>query len=126
MTRKIALLIAAGAAIATPALAFQTQGEQEASEPSILDRVLDRVPLVGPVHARASYTAALEDRGPGEIRGEAWQFPRVHLNTVYRLETIGDCTRVEEHVRVAAPTLLRGLVIDRARAAHAETLEALR
>lgn len=62
MTRKIALLIAAGAAIATPAIAFQAQGEQEASEPTILDRVLDRV--LGPAEQPQAEPAATSPAAP--------------------------------------------------------------
>ena len=65
MTRKIALLIAAGAAIATPAIAFQTQGGQEASEPTILDRVLDRV--LGPAEQPQAEPAATSPAAPTGI-----------------------------------------------------------
>ncbi|MBC2777491.1 class I SAM-dependent methyltransferase [Parasphingopyxis marina] len=56
MTRTIALLLAASAALSAPALAQQTSAQPESGEqPSILDRLLDRV--LGPAQ-QAEETAA--------------------------------------------------------------------
>ncbi|MEM8694490.1 MAG: hypothetical protein AAGE05_00525 [Pseudomonadota bacterium] len=65
MTRKIALLIAAGAAVATPALAYQAQGEQQENEPTILDRVLDRV--LGAAEQAQAGTSAAETAAPSAL-----------------------------------------------------------
>lgn len=58
MTRTIAMMIAASAAVAAPALAFQAQGEQQEAEPSILERVLDRV--LGPAEQPQAESSASE------------------------------------------------------------------
>ncbi|MEO1167346.1 MAG: hypothetical protein AAFW97_01410 [Pseudomonadota bacterium] len=58
MTRTIAMMIAASAAVATPALALQGQGEQQESQPTILDRVLDRV--LGPAEQQQAESTPTE------------------------------------------------------------------
>lgn len=67
MKRTLATLIAA-TAIAAPALAYQAQEQQEPREPSILDRVLDRVlgPAEQPQTAETDQTAS-EAPTPGTL-----------------------------------------------------------
>lgn len=88
-------------------------------------RVVDRIPL-GPFRLRTVYTAALEPITDDEIRGEAWQWPGVHLVTRYRLEDRGAATGLRETVTLAAPLGLRGFVRRQALAAHRTTLERMR
>jgi predicted methyltransferase len=67
MTRTIALLLAASAALSAPALAQQTSGQPESGEqaqPSILDRLLDRVlgPAQQPETAQPAEQAETQSR----------------------------------------------------------------
>ena len=57
-----------------------------------------------------------------EVRGYAWQFPGVRLQTTLALEKTESGTRLVERVCVEAPRILRRFVVRRARRAHEETL----
>ncbi len=80
-------------------------------------RVVDRL-AVGPMHIRVRYTATIEVSSEHEILAHAWQFPGIHLCTVYRMEQASESTRVIESVWVEAPRILRHYVIDQASQSH--------
>lgn len=88
-------------------------------------RVVDRIAF-GPFKLRAEYTAALEPIDAGEVRGEAWQVPGVHLITRYRLEEREQRTRLVETCTVEAPFGLRRFVARLASDAHRATLERMK
>jgi hypothetical protein len=88
-------------------------------------RVVDRVPF-GPFQLRARYVAAIEPVSDHEIRGHAWQSPRIHLETAYALNECGAKLRLVERVSVEAPWLLRRFVATQASRAHQETLAKLK
>ena len=88
-------------------------------------RVVDRIPL-GPFRLKTVYVAALEPRGDSEVRGHAWQSPKVRLHTRYGLAEVEGGTRVAERCFVDAPRLLRPFVVSQARKAHDETLDGLK
>ena len=88
-------------------------------------RVIDRIPF-GPLRLRAAYTAALEPISDGEVQGEAWQSPGVHLLPRYRLEERGPGTRLRESVTLEAPFGLRRFVYRQARDSHGTTLEKMK
>ncbi|QLC24466.1 class I SAM-dependent methyltransferase [Parasphingopyxis algicola] len=64
MKRTVALMIAT-AAIATPALAYQAQTQDDPPEPSILERVLDRV--LGPAEQAPAEQPATETAAPSAL-----------------------------------------------------------
>lgn len=90
-------------------------------------RVVDRI-AVGPLSLRVTYEAWLRIASRDEVRGRAEQFPRVRLDTVYRLRPGArpGATAVDEVVRVEAPWGLRAWVCRAAEAAHHETLVRLK
>ena len=97
----------------------------EALPGASVHRVVDRIPL-GPLKLKTVYVAALEPRGNGEVRGHAWQSPRVRLHTRYGLVDFASGTRLVERCFVDAPRLIRPFVVSQARKAHEATLEGLK
>lgn len=87
-------------------------------------RVTDRL-RVGPLRLRAVYVAELERVSPRELRGTAWQRPRVEVYTRYRAEPAPGGARLVERALVRAPWPLLGTVRRRAEAAHREMLAGL-
>ena len=90
-------------------------------------RVVDRIAF-GPLRFRIVYTAALEALNSTTVRGNAWQFPGVHLTTVYEVSTTEaapEMTCLRESTDVMAPWGLRRIVCSQAARAHAETLKRL-
>lgn len=89
-------------------------------------RVVDRVQF-GPLRLRIVYTAALQALTPTTVRGYAWQFPGVRLETLYEIsESSPGLSCVCESVRVSAPWGLGRMVTRQARDAHRKTLERLK
>ncbi len=84
-------------------------------------RVVDRLPL-GPFSFKGAYTASIEAVQEDEVHGNAWQPPRVHLLTVYKLEDYPGGTRIVERSYVEAPWYLRRYVRNQARESHRTTL----
>jgi hypothetical protein len=84
-------------------------------------RVVDRVAL-GPLRLRATYTAALEPVSADEVHGDAWQFPAIHVRTLYALAETATGTHVTERVWIEAPRLLKRFVVQQANRAHEATL----
>lgn len=90
-------------------------------------RVVDRIQL-GPLRFRIVYTAALQAVNSTRVRGYAWQFPGVHLATLYEVSTTDAdpaMTCLRESTEVTAPWGLRRIVCSQAARAHAETLRRL-
>ena len=90
-------------------------------------RVVDRIQL-GPLRFRIVYTAGLEALNSTTVRGHAWQFPGVHLVTLYEVsstEAAPAITCLRESTEVTAPWGLRRIVCSQAARAHAETLTRL-
>ena len=88
-------------------------------------RVLDRVAW-GPLRLPARYEASLEATHPRQVVGRAWQWPGIQLRTRYDLLDRGPTTLLREECSVEAPFGLRRFVVQRARAAHRETLKNLK
>ncbi len=89
-------------------------------------RITDRM-KVGPVALRFTYSAVLSfDPETGTISSEAFQFPAIHLKNTTRCRAEGTGTRVEEQVVVNAPRPLLGYVLEQARSAHRQMLQALK
>ena len=88
-------------------------------------RVGDRIPL-GPLHLRTSYVARLHVPVTGDVRSEAWQFPRVRLRGTVAFEPTETGTHVVERVQIEAPWPLASVTTRKAVEAHTEMLAGIR
>lgn len=82
---------------------------------------------IGRIRLRARYLAELDPVTDNEVHGNAWQFPRIRLKTVYQLsEAEQGATRVTQKCVVNAPVGLRRFVARRAQAAEEDVLEGVK
>ncbi len=88
-------------------------------------RIRDRMRL-GPFRIAFNYPATTRLGGPGELKLEALQFPRIRLRNITRFVAEGAGTRVSEDVQIEAPRLLMGTVLREARQSHQQMLANLK
>ncbi len=87
--------------------------------------IRDRMRL-GPLTIAFTYHTTTRLVGPGELKLEAFQFPRVRLFNTTRFLAEGAGTRVSEEVHIEAPRLLMGIVLRQARQSHQQMLANLK
>ncbi len=88
-------------------------------------RITDRMRM-GPLTFRFTYYATIFEDAQGDLVGDAYQNPGVHLRVITRCQPNDQGTRVDEHVTVEAPRLLLGTTLRQARKAHENLLARLK
>lgn len=88
-------------------------------------RIKDLVPM-GLLKLPIVYTAVMVVPASGPVTSQAFQFPRIRLDSEVSFEPVAGGTRLTERIRISAPGPLLGLTVRRAVAAHTEMLAGLR
>ncbi len=84
-------------------------------------RITDR--LEGCCGMTVTYTAEMERIGEFSLRGQAWNFPRIHVDTVYTISAEGELT---QSTRITGPCCLESMAASMAEQAHGSMLQNLR